>query len=152
MPESINNLFAIRIPDGWYDDTIYTIMGPEDNGVKHNLVITVDSVIDTKKMSLRDAAFLRIESLKENLPGLEILNEAEKMLPQSERTVYEVVYTFVQNESKPVFQKQVYLIEDKILYTFAASFSKKTIKTIGTIVDEMIDTFTPFTVKQVKFD
>jgi hypothetical protein len=127
-------------------------MGPEDNGVKHNLVITVDSVIDTKKMSLRDAAFLRIESLKENLPGLEILNEAEKMLPQSERTVYEVVYTFVQNESKPVFQKQVYLIEDKILYTFAASFSKKTIKTIGTIVDEMIDTFTPFTVKQVKFD
>lgn len=152
MPDSINNLFAIRIPDGWSDDTVYTIMGPEDNGIKHNLVITVDSAIDTKEMSLRDAAFLRIESLKENLPGLEILNEAEKTLPQSERTVYEVVYKFVQNESKPVFQKQVYLIEDKKLYTFAASFSKKTIKTLGTVVDEMIDTFTPFTVKQVKFD
>jgi hypothetical protein len=152
MAETTNNLFAIRISEGWVDETVYTIMGPEEDGVKHNLVISVDREFDTKEMTLKDAAFLRIESLKQHLNGLEILNETEKMLPQSERTIYEVVYKFVQNENKPVFQKQVFLIEKKRLYIFVASFTKKTIKTLGTLVDEMIDTFTPFTEKQVRFD
>jgi hypothetical protein len=152
MAETINNLFAIRIAEGWVDETIYTIMGPEEDGVKHNLVITVDREFDTKEMTLKDAAFLRIESLKQHLNGLEILNETEKMLPQSERTIYEVVYKFVQNENKPVFQKQVYLIDKKCLYIFVSSYTKKTIKTLGTLVDGMIDTFTPFTEKQLNFE
>jgi hypothetical protein len=40
-------------------------------------------------------------------------------------------------------QKQVYIIIGGKAYNFTSSFSKKTIKTIGTEVDAIIDSFMP---------
>jgi hypothetical protein len=130
----------ITLPDGWEDQTVYTFKGPDDSGVQHNLVLIIDSQPDAGDPA--SYAGMRIRALKETLSGLEIMSEKEKDL-KSGYKAYEVVYKWMPAENKTLVQKQVYVIIENRAYNFTASFSKKTIKTIGSQVDEMIENFNP---------
>ena len=130
----------IDLPDGWEDQTVYTFKGPDDSGVQHNLVLMIDDQVESA--DLLTYAKMRIEALKNTLAGLEIMGEREKEL-KSGHKAYEVVYKWIPVENKTLVQKQVYIIIDNTGYNFTASFSKKTIKTIGKQVDEIIAAFNP---------
>jgi hypothetical protein len=136
------NGFSLIMADGWVDQTVYTLKGPDDSGVQHNLVLMVDS--ESKPGDLLIYAKQRIQTLIQTLSGFELLSEQPKKL-KSGLDIYEVVYKWIPTEGKIIFQKQVYLIANGIAYNFTASFSKKTIKTIGTEVEAIIDSFKPET-------
>ena len=54
-----NNRFTLTFPDGWSDSTVFTFNGPEDSGVKHNIVVTIDPFFD-KIMSIAAYAKQRV--------------------------------------------------------------------------------------------
>lgn len=128
--------FILSFPDNWKDETMYSFKGPEDSGVQHGLLVTVDDEPGTGDM-VRYAKD-RINALKNTLTGAEFLKEEEKQL-SADYPAYEVVYKWIPSEGKVLFQKQVWVLVDGVVYNLTASFSKKTIKTIGKEVDAIID-------------
>jgi hypothetical protein len=132
--------FNIDLPDGWEDQTLYTFKGPDDSGVQHNLVLIIDN--DPGGVDLATYAKLRLDSIKDTLSGFELMGEREKDL-KSGNKAYEIVYKWSPGADKTLVQKQIFMIIGSKAYNFTASFSKKTIQTIGVQVDEMIDSFRP---------
>jgi hypothetical protein len=134
------NFFNMEFPPGWDDRTVYTYAGPEDSGVQHNMVVMVDNELQTADL----LAYARehVEALKQTLTGIEVLGEKAKVL-KSGLEAYEVIYRWIPTEGRIMFQKQIYVIADGRGFNFTSSFSKKTIQTIGTVVDEIIDSFQP---------
>jgi hypothetical protein len=145
MPH-INHLFQINLPDDWEDITAFTFKGPIDNGVQHNIVLTIDDPID-KKCTLEEYVKQQMATSKLLLPGFEMIKEGENIL-LSGVPVYEVVYKYVPSDEQVLFQKQVFLIYEGKAYTFTSTFSKKTLKTIAHDVDKIIASFKPMTVEE----
>jgi hypothetical protein len=138
--DSKRNPFNISLPGDWEDQTVYTFKGPDDSGIQHNLVLIIDDEPDN--LELRDYARMRLDAIKDTLPGFELMGEHEKVL-KSGQNAYEVVYKWAPADNKTLIQKQVYMIIGDKAYNFTASFSKKTINTIGRQVDEIIESFNP---------
>ena len=132
--------FALSFPDLWKDETMYSFKGPEDSGIQHGLLVTIDREPDTADL----ARYARecIYALESTLAGAEFLKQEEKEL-SSGYPAYEAVYKWVPSEGKVLWQKQVWIMAEGTVYNFTASFSKKTFKTIGREVDEIIDSFAP---------
>lgn len=128
----------LSFPDEWKDETIYSFKGPEDSGVQHGLLLTVDEAPETD--DVQAYAERRLAVLEATLTNLEFLKQAERRHP-SQCPAYEVVYKWVPAEGKVVFQKQVWLMADGTAFNFTATFSKKTIQTVGIEVDAIIDSF-----------
>jgi hypothetical protein len=135
---STNNRFRIILPEGWEDQTAYTFMGPEVNGAQHMLNLVIDrNLSDT---SLREFALDRIQPVKDALAGIETLKEEERTLATGV-PAYEWVYKLVPAPGQVIFKKHLYLIIGKQGFTFSASFSKQSFKTIGVEVERMIESF-----------
>jgi hypothetical protein len=144
--EEFNNLFRIKLPDGWEDRTVFTYFGPMDSGVQHNLVVTVDPKPKEKK-DLTQYVRSQIGQNESRFPGFTMIAEREKALP-SGFPAYEIVYKYCPAEGKVVFQKQVFILAEEKGYILTASFSKKTMKTIAHVVDEMIASFSPIEMEE----
>ena len=132
--------FQLKLASGWEDQTIYTYIGPENSGFQHLLTLVVDRYAG--KTGLSDYVREKREMTLNTMPGMEVLKEEEKTLA-SGYTAIELVFKWIPSDQNIIFRKQVYLIVDEVGYIFSANFSKKTIKTIGTEVDRMIDSFDP---------
>ncbi len=132
--------FLIKLPPDWEDQTIYTYMGPEDSGVQHFLTLVVDK--SAGKTELVDYVREKRELTLNTMPGMEVLKEEQKALDSGFPAV-EIVFKWIPSDENIIYRKQVFLIVDEIGYIFSANFSKKTIKTIGTEVDRIINSFNP---------
>lgn len=132
--------FNIDLPEGWENQTVYTFKGPDDSGVQHNLVLIIDGELEG--LDLTTYAELRLKSIQDTLPGFELMGQREKDL-KSGHKAYEIVYKWVPGEGKILVQKQVFTIIGDKSYNFTSSFSRKTIQTIGSQVDAIIDSFAP---------
>lgn len=135
-----NNHFDITLSNGWQDKTAYYFEGPDDSGVLHTMTLVVDT--EPGNVQLSEFAHIRIDQMMLTLQRAEILKEEERTLANG-NPVYECIVKWIPADGKIVFQKYVYMLLDGVGYTFSANFSKKTIKTIGTVVEEMIASFRP---------
>ena len=118
--------FLIKLPPDWEDQTIYTYMGPKYAG----------------KTELADYVREKRDLTLNTMPGMEVLKEEQKILDSGFPAI-ETVFKWIPSDDNIIYRKQVFLIVDKIGYIFSANFSKKTIKTIGTEVDRIINSFNP---------
>ena len=142
---STNNQFSIELPDDWEDATTYSFMGPEINGVQHLLTVSVDNEVGDEYYV--DYARGRIEVLTMTLSGLEILTEEERTLENGTQ-YYFMACRWIPTDGRVLYQKYYYMIIDGVAYTFAGTFSKQSLKTIGRQVEQMINTFKPGAVVQ----
>ena len=136
------NSFTINMPSGWADKTIYTISGPVEDEVQHNVVINVGQ--DVNFDSVTELADVHIESLKIQLQGCHILKRAEITLDNGQEA-YEAVYRWEPTDVKRLYQKQIYVLSGKTAYTLTSTFSKKTRKTRGPEVNRILMSFEPET-------
>ncbi len=136
--------FQIKLPDGWEDQTIYTYKGPDDSGVQHMVTLVVDPYPNAA--GAEEFARPRIDTVMSTLQGAEILKEEPRQLA-SGLPAYECVYKWIPSGADARFVKTVYILVDGIGYVFSGNFSKKTIKTIGTEMDRMVESFKPLSVK-----
>lgn len=134
-----NNLFQLSFPDEWKETSVYTFEGPNDSGVQHNLVLVIDPYVK-KDISLQEYAQKQIAGPRNVMPGFEIVNEQEKTMPDG-TPAYEIVYKYIPADNVVLFQKQIYISGDKKVFIFTATFSKKTLATLGYMIDSIIASF-----------
>ena len=140
----LNSLFQLTLPDDWEDVTVHTYKGPIDDGVQHNIVLSIDNKID-KNLSLTDYVSKQMAGSKQTLPGFEMIKEGKSKL-KSGIPVYIVIYRFRATDEQAIFQKQLFIVHEGKAYMFTSTFSKKTLKTISQDVDKIIASFKPITV------
>ena len=131
-----NNIFKLTFPDGWKETTVYTFEGPHDSGIQHNLVLTILPDMPPN-VELKDFAKAQTESSAGILPGFSLMSEKETFF-SDEVPGYEIVYGYRPTDEIKFVQKQWYFYLKKKVYLFTATFSKKTIKTIGVEVEKIV--------------
>jgi hypothetical protein len=134
-----NNVFKLTFPDGWKETTVYTFEGPHDSGIQHNVVLTVLPELPPN-VALSDFAKTQTEASAGILPGFELISEKENSFFR-EGTGYEIVYRYRPSDEITFTQKQWYFAINKKVYLFSGTFNKKTLKTIGNEVEEIIRSF-----------
>jgi len=132
------NLFTINMPQGWQDKTIYTIAGPVEDEVQHNIVINVDH--DVEIDSVDTLAKLQIETLEAQLQGCRILKRGAVTLNNGQEA-YEVIFRWEPTNLKRLYQRQIYVLAGTTSYTLTTTFTKKTRKTRGPEVDRIMMSF-----------
>ena len=135
-----NNKFFLNILPDWTDNSVYTIEGPVDDGLKHSILITIDHDI-----AITDpCAYARINivSLENELQGYRQLKQ-EMITLDNELPACEVVCKWNPSENRQVYQKVFYVINKKTGYILTATFSKKTWKMRGEEVDKIMKSFQP---------
>lgn len=132
--------FTLPLPDGWTDKTVFTLTGPVTDGIQHNITIVVDE--STGNQSLRDFADWNIMALEEQLSGCQVLKEGEIRLPCG-LPAYRVIYAWWPSEKLRLYQELILVITGGRGYRLAATFSKKSRKTIGPSVEQIMLGFRP---------
>ena len=134
------NGFTVCVPEGWQDKTNYTLAGPVQDGIQHNVLITVEQ--DVEDDSAADYADRQIESLEMQLHGCRLLKRAPVVLANG-LEAYEAIFRWHPMEEVRLYQRQVYVLFEKTAYTLTTTFSKKTRKTIGPEIDRILMSFKP---------
>lgn len=134
------NGFTISMPEGWQDKTVYTLSGPIEDEMQHNIVINVGQDVDID--SVEELADLQIESLEAQLQGCRILKRGAITLNNGHEA-YEAIFRWEPTDVNRLYQRQIYVLAGKTAYTLTSTFSKKTRKTRGPEVDRILMSFEP---------
>ena len=134
------NGFTLNQPADWTDKTIYTITGPVEGGVQHNVLITVEQNLSFE--NVRDYADWQILSLEESLKGCRLLKKGETTLFNGLQA-YEAVFCWYPTDELRIYQHQVFVLVENTGYKLTAPFTKKTRKTIGPAVLRMMLSLNP---------
>jgi hypothetical protein len=139
------NAFTIEKLKDWQDKTIYTLTGPVEDGIQHNVIVTVEE--NSAFNSLLDYADWNIRSMEAELKSCRLLKKAEKKLSNG-LDAYEVLYSWYPNDDLRIYQQQLFILAEGRGYKLTASFTKNTRQTMGSKVEQMMLSFNP--VKQQK--
>ncbi|MCD6162117.1 MAG: DcrB-related protein [candidate division Zixibacteria bacterium] len=138
----VKNRFQFELPDGWEDQTVYIFEGPESSGIEHRLMLNIDRHLQHD--DINDFAHEKTDALKESVQGISILKDEETTIRDG-NPAYEFVYKWIPSDEKVIFYKFVFIIKDDIGFSFSAMFSKKTLKTVGLQMGEIIESLIPGT-------
>lgn len=142
-----NNYFRIDLPKGWEDQTVYVFRGPSEDGRDHNLMLMVDRHVQVEDICAY--AHERIDPLMTTLQGVEPLKD-EEVTVEGGNPAYEFVYKWIPSESFIGFQKYLFVFKDGLGFTFSICFSKKSLKLLGSQVNDIIETLLPGTYRPLE--
>ena len=134
------NGFILNIPEDWQDKTVYTIIGPIEKGIQHNIIIMVDYQVEYS--SVAEYADSYILALDEQLKGYRLLKQGVKNLTNG-LPAYEVIFRWYATDELRIYQQQIFILSGDTGYRLTASFSKKTRRTLGPLVEKMMLSFQP---------
>ena len=135
----LNNRFVLRIPPDWKDQTVYRFEEPEECGIQHNIIITIEN--DVGIPDLEKYADMQIKAVETELQGYYKLTRGQIVL-NNRLPAYELVYKWCPVEEMEVYQRAIYILHKKTGYIITATFSKKTWKTKGAEIDKILKSFT----------
>jgi hypothetical protein len=133
-----NSRFAFNLPADWQDQSVYRFVGPEEDGIQQNIMVTVEH--DVVHTDLNQYAQINIHTVEQTLQGYHELKRGTITL-DSGQTAHEIVYKWTPVKERTVYQRVIYLLEGHIGYILTASFSKKTWKTKGPEIDRILKSF-----------
>ncbi|MEM1125566.1 MAG: DcrB-related protein [Bacteroidota bacterium] len=133
--------FDLRLAEGWDDQTVYTLLGPVEDDVQHNVTVVVGSDIN-EEMTLIEFAQTHIQTVEQQLKGCRVLLK-ERVALASGRPAVRAIYVWYPTEEVRLYQEQLYILDTPRSYILTASFSKKTRKTLGPAVERMMLSFEP---------
>jgi hypothetical protein len=136
----LNNKFALQVPETWQDKTVYTFEGPEEDGVRHNILVTIENNVEVP--DLEQYAQMNIQATETALQGYCELKRGPIAL-NNRQTAYELVYRWSPVGDREVYQRVMYVLHNKTGYILTATFSKKTWKMLGTELDKIFRNFIP---------
>lgn len=134
------NAFTLKHPDGWQDKTIFTLVGPVENGIQHNVIVALET--DVPYASVRDFAEVQINAMVNELKSCRLLKKGAISLANGLQA-FQAIYTWFPTDDLRIYQEHIYILVDKTAYRLAASFTKKTRKTLGPLVERMMLSFEP---------
>jgi hypothetical protein len=132
-----NTVFQLTFPDdGWKETTVHTFQGPNSSGVQHSLVLTIEPSVK-KTIELVEFVHGQLVNIKQAMPGFVLVHEGARTILNG-KPGYEVVYKYSPTEGIVYFQKQIYVRFDEKVFIFSSAFSKKTLSTMGPLIDSII--------------
>ncbi len=140
--ESLSNPFKFDLPAGWEDQTVYNFIGPEACGIRHSLRLMIDRHLQLE--AVQDYARQQTAPIVESLQGVEVLKDEEVTI-ENGNPCWEFVYKWTPSDERTTFQKHVFVVKDGMGFNFAASFTKNTIKTVGSQLYDIVDSLLPGT-------
>jgi len=132
--------FSLTLLESWQDKTVYTLTGPVEDGVQHNITINLEPEVQFD--SLREFAEWQIRTLEEELKGCRLLKKEEIKLANG-MPAYRAIFSWYPTDEVRVYQEQMYVLHEKSAYSMTATFTKKTRKTLGPLVERMMLSFNP---------
>lgn len=129
------NGFTLNQLEDWEDKTLYTIAGPVTDGIQHNVIITIDKqpAFDT----LIEYAEWHIKTLEKELKSCMLLKKGNTKLADG-TDAYESIFSWYPTDELRIYQHQIFVLANKAVYKMTASFTKKTLKTLGPAVERMM--------------
>ncbi len=134
--------FKLELPEGWEDQTVYSFRGPEDGGREHSLTLILNRHLRHEYIS--DFAREHIDPITETFQGIEVLKDEEVTIEEGNQA-HEFVYKWIPSEGMTLFTKYVFVIKDNMGYVFSCEFSKRTYKTVGSMMKNVIEALVPGT-------
>ena len=131
--------FSMELSSEWVDKTSYIIVGPEEDGIQHNIIVKIENNVD-----IPNIATLVREKVKDLSGHLELfrgLNHEPVQLNQS-YPAYEVAYKWTPAGKREVYQRMMFVLANQTVYTLTVTFSEKTFKRLGPHVSEIYKSFT----------
>jgi len=135
----LNNRFALQFPGTWEDKSVYTFEGPEEDGIRHNIWVTIENNVDVP--DLERYAQMNIQATENELQGYHGLKQGLLTL-KNRHPAYEHVYRWSPVENREVYQRVMYVLKNNTGYILTATFSKKTWKILGSEIDKIFRSFT----------
>lgn len=132
--------FTLALIDSWQDKTIYTLTGPVEDGIQHNVTINVEP--ETQFEKIREFAEWQIRALEDELKSCRLLKKEEIKLTNG-LPAYRAIFSWWPTDQLRVYQEQIYVLFEKTAYRLTATFTKKTRKTLGPQIERMMLGFTP---------
>ena len=137
--------FTIKKPEAWTGKTIYTLTGPIENTIQHNVIVTVEE--NSPFNSLLDYADWHIHTLERELEGCRLLKK-DKIVLDNGITAYEAIFSWFPAEGLEIIQRQIFILVYNTGYKLTASFTQETLETLGPKVELMIHSFNPLNLKE----
>ena len=138
--------FTLAFPvEGWKDRTLYQLAGPIEDGLQHQVTVTVDPGVPP--VTLDEYAAGRRAQLEDTLQGCRILLDDQVTL-DSGLPAARLVYRWWPTDARRVYQEQLHLLVPaaggtQTGYTLTATFTKKSRRTLGPAVERLMRSFTP---------
>jgi len=136
----VNTRFSLALPADWQDQSVYRFEGPLEDGILHNIVVTVDP--DPEPADLDGFARVRMDLVEKELQGLRTLKKEPTTLAGG-LPAFDFVYRWTPLEDREIYQRALYVVAGGMGYVLTSTFSKKTWKTLGPLVDGILRSFAP---------
>jgi hypothetical protein len=133
--------FTLRLYDDWHDKTVFTLTGPVTDGIQHNITINVEP--ESQFESVREYAEWQIKAIEDELKACMLLKKEEIKLANG-MPAFRAIFSWWPTNDLRVYQEQIYVLFEGTAYRLTATFTKKTRKTIGPLVEQMMLSFAPF--------
>lgn len=134
----VNNKFRIAVPHDWRDKTVYCFEGPQEDGIKHQITVTIDNNVAIQELA--QYANLQMNVMENELRGYMKLKQGEIQLLNGV-PAYEVVYKWYPTPSRKIYQRVIYILINNTGYMLIATFSKKTWKIKGEELGKILMSF-----------
>ena len=134
------NGFTINQPEGWEDKTIYTLTGPMEDGIQHNILITIEEDVEFESVS--DYADFHITAMEEELKGYTVLKREEISLDNG-LPAYRAIYRWYPTDEMCIYQEQMFVLANGTAYKLTTTFTRKTRKTLGPQIERILMSFKP---------
>jgi len=134
----LNNRFNLKLPAEWKDQSVYRYEGPEEDGIRHNIYVTIEN--DIEEQDLEKYADKNIRAVEAELQGYQELKKGKITFLSGIQGV-DTVYKWFPVENREIYQRAIYLTKNNTGYILNATFSKKTWKMLGAKVDEILMSF-----------
>ena len=132
------NGFLLEQLEDWKDKTIYTLEGPVTDGIKHNVIVTIDT--EPAAEDLTEYSQIQIQTLESELKSCMLLKQGATKLTNGS-DAYEAIFSWYPTDDLRIYQHQIYVMGNKKAYKLTATFTKKTRQTIGPAVLRMMLSF-----------
>ena len=134
------NGFTINQPEGWEDKAIYTLTGPMEDGIQHNILITIEEDVEFESVS--DYADFHITAMEEELKGYTVLKREEISLDNG-LPAYRAIYRWYPTDEMCIYQEQMFVLANGTAYKLTTTFTRKTRKTLGPQIERILMSFKP---------
>ncbi len=141
--------FKFDLPSGWSSQTVYYFRGPKEDDNDHQIIMTInpkpqhDSVESFAKESIR--------IIERSLDGTETLKN-EEVTGDGVHPVWEFVYKWIPSDEITFMQKYVFVLAGGLGFTFTCQFTKKSYKTVGLQLKDVIDAVLPGTYNPIEVE
>lgn len=146
---SLKDRYKFDLPSEWEDQTVYHFRGPRIGSVEHIMRLAVDR--NLQYTEIKSFAREKSDPIKNQMSDIEVLKDKETTIDGG-NPVWEFVYKWVPSDDMVSIHKYIFVISEKIGFTFSCEFTKKSFKMLGDHVKEVVESAVPGTYRPIEED